>query len=90
MVQRLRTLAFGGAVLAGVGGLLAARRLPGSTSAWLFATGLAGACSVVLFGAVAVVTHATRVPRPAATAIGVALVGWQLARRVHRLRRRPR
>jgi hypothetical protein len=33
---------------------------------------------VVLFGAIAVVTHATRLPRPAATAIGVALVGWQL------------
>jgi hypothetical protein len=79
VVQRLRTLAFAGGVIAAIAGGLASKRLPGSTSTWIWSAALAGACSVVLFGAVAVITHAARLPRPAATAIGAVLIAWQVA-----------
>lgn len=78
VLQRLRAMAFGGAVVGGIAGQLAARRLPGSTLSWA-ASGAAAAASVgVLFVAVATVTHALRVPRAIATALAAAVFGWQL------------
>jgi hypothetical protein len=79
VVQRLRATTFGGAVLGGIAGLLAADRLPGSPTAWAAGAGGAGAAIGAGFTAVAVVTHALRVPRAVATALAVVLVTTQIA-----------
>ncbi len=79
VVQRLRAVAFGGAVIGGIAGLLAADRLPGSPTAWTASGAVFGALTGAAFVAVAVVTHALRVPRAAATAIAAALLAAQIA-----------
>lgn len=78
IVQRLRAMAFGGAVVGGIAGELAAIRLPGSPAAWTASGALAGAIVGVAFVVVAVLAHVWRFPRPAATAIAVALVAAQV------------
>jgi hypothetical protein len=79
LIQRMRAVAFAAALAGGIAGQLAAQRLPGSPVAWA-ASGALGAGAVgVLFVAVATITHALRVARPLATAIGVLIVGVQLA-----------
>lgn len=79
VLQRLRSLTFIGVVVGAIAGQLASRRLPGSAVAWTASTAGAIGCSLLLFGAVAVIAHAVRLPRPAATAIGAALITWQAA-----------
>lgn len=78
VVQRLRTLAFAGAVVGGTTGQLAARRLPGSGAAWTIAGAAAGACSILVFAAAAVIVHGWGISRPVATAIGLVLVATQV------------
>jgi hypothetical protein len=77
LVQRLRSSAFTGAIAGGIGGVLAAQRLPGSAAAWTASGAVAGALVGVVFVAIATITHALRVPRPAATALAVGIVVWQ-------------
>jgi hypothetical protein len=72
VAQRLRAVAFGGAVIAAIGGVLAARRLPGSMEAWAASGAGFGAAVGGAFVAVAVLTHVTRLPRWAATALAIA------------------
>ncbi len=75
--QRMRAVAFAGAVTGAIAGQLAARRLPGSAAAWAASGAVAAALSGLAFVAVAVVVHASRVPRWLATAAALALLVWQ-------------
>ncbi|HWM19285.1 MAG TPA: hypothetical protein VNO51_06340 [Ilumatobacteraceae bacterium] len=76
-VQRLRSAAFTASIVGGIGGVLAAQRLPGSPAAWIASGAAAGALVGLVFVAVASITHALRVSRPLATAVAAALVVWQ-------------
>jgi hypothetical protein len=77
LVQRFRSAAFAAAMIGGIGGVLAAQRLPGSAAAWTASGAAAGAFVGLVFVAIATITHAMRVPRPIATAVAIALVVWQ-------------
>jgi len=77
LVQRLRTAAFTASIVGGIGGVLAAQRLPGSAAAWTASGASAAALVGLVFVAVATITHALHVPRVVATAVAVALVVWQ-------------
>ncbi len=76
-VQRIRSLAFGGAVVGLIAGQAAGRRLPTSMYRWAGSFGLVGACLGLTFGAVAIIAHTRRLPEAWATAIGGALLGVQ-------------
>ena len=75
--QRMRSVAFGGAVTGAIAGQLASRRLPGSAAAWA----ASGAASLALMGlafvAAAVVVHALHLPRSAATALALLVLAAQ-------------
>ncbi len=77
LVQRFRSVAFPAAAIGGIGGVLAAQRLPGSAAAWTTSGAVAGALVGLMFVAVATVTHAMRASRRVASALAVALVAWQ-------------
>jgi len=77
VAQRFRALAAAGATIGGIGGLLAARRLPGSAAAWIAGGAVFGAAVATLFVAVATLAHAARLPSWMAGAIGSVTVGWQ-------------
>ncbi len=77
VAQRIRSTAAAGALVGVVAGVLAARRLPGSTTAWAAAGAVAGGCAVAIFAATAVVAHVTRLRQPLATTGGALLVGAQ-------------
>lgn len=78
VAQRMRALAFSGAVVGAMAGQLASRRLPGSAPAWAASVGAAGAVVGVAFVAVATVTHALHTSRSMATGLAVLVVGWQV------------
>ena len=78
-VQRFRTIAFAGAVAGGVTGQLAGRRLPGTELAWAMSGALFGALCGALFISVALLAHAARLPRWAATLLAGGVVAWQVA-----------
>jgi hypothetical protein len=75
--QRMRSVAFGLAVAAGVIGQLVARELEGSRGSWAAAGALFGALVGVAYVAAAVISHALRIHRWLATALGIAGVTWQ-------------
>lgn len=77
VLQRLRTVGLGAALVGAIAGQLAARRLPGSGVAWAASGALAGAATGATFVAVAVLAHARHLPRWAATAGGAAVVAAQ-------------
>lgn len=77
IAQRMRSIAFGAALAAGVIGQLVARELEGSRGSWAMAAALFGAMVGAIFVASAVIAHAIRMPRWAATGGGVIGVGWQ-------------
>ncbi|MET0460114.1 MAG: hypothetical protein ABW195_12765 [Ilumatobacteraceae bacterium] len=77
VVQRLRSVVFAAALVGGVAGQLAARRLPGSPEAWAASGALAGAATGALFVAVAVLVHVGRIPRWLATAVAVVVLAVQ-------------
>jgi len=79
VVQRLRSMAFAGALAGGIAGQLAARRLPGTTAAWSASGAVAGALIGLAFVAAATIGHALDVPRWAATAMGGLLLTAQIA-----------
>lgn len=79
VVQRMRTTAFGGALVGAIAGQLASRRLPGSAGSWTLAGTGAGTIAGLAFVGVAVVVHALGIARWAATTIAIALVAWQTA-----------
>ncbi len=77
ITQRIRAVAFGLALGGGVIGQLVARELEGSRAAWAASGALFGAAVGVCYAATAVVAHALRLPRWAATALGAAGLAWQ-------------
>jgi hypothetical protein len=79
VAQRLRSMAFTGALAGGVAGQLAARRLPGSTAAWTASGVITGALIGLAFVATATIAHALDVRRWLSTAVGAALIGVQVA-----------
>ena len=78
VVQRCRALAFAGLIVGGIAGELASRRLPGSAAAWAASGAATGALIGPLFVVTAVLTHALRVPRWAATALGAVVAVVQI------------
>lgn len=78
-VQRLRSAMFTGSVAGAVVGQLAGRRLPGSLLAWASGGALYGATVALAWMGLGLVAHTLRVPRWAATAAGLAVLGWQVA-----------
>jgi hypothetical protein len=78
VVQRCRAVAFGGLLVGGVAGQLAARRLPGSTPAWAASGAAAGALIGLLFAVTAVIAHALRMPRWSATGLAAVVVVAQI------------
>ena len=75
--QRLRAVAFGGAIVGAIGGELAARRLPGTGAAWALSGAAAGAATGAAFVAVAVLAHVARLPRWAATGLAAVVLAAQ-------------
>ena len=73
-VQRLRSALFASSLTGAVVGQLAGRRLPGSLLAWAAAGALFGAVVACLWIGSALLTHALRVPRAAATSMGLVVV----------------
>ena len=71
--QRVRAVAFGGALAGGVAGLLAEQRVPSSAGAWVWWGAVFGAAIGALFVAAATVVHAARIPNWLATPVGGAL-----------------
>ena len=79
--QRLRAMAFAGAIAGGTANQLLGRRVPDHPSlvGWAVWGAFAGAVLGASFVVAALVVHVTRMPRWVATALGYALVGWQVA-----------
>ena len=81
-VQRIRTFMFAGAIAGGVANQLLGRRVP-SASAGLPTFAMWGAIAGSIVGALFVVSallsHGLHIPRWSATAVGSALLAWQLA-----------
>jgi len=75
--QRLRSIVFGLALTAAVLGQLVATELEGSRAAWAASAGIFGAIVGAVFVSTAIITHALRVPRWAATLIGGIALTWQ-------------
>ena len=73
-IRQIRFLAFVGAVTGAVAGQLAEHRLPGSTWAWVGAGALGGLTAALLGSGSAYVAGGLRLPRPATSGIGVALL----------------
>ena len=77
VIQRFRSMTFGGALVGAIAGQLGARRLPGSPEAWAGSVAVAGATMGAAFVAVAVLTHVLRAPRWLATTIAGVVLGTQ-------------
>ncbi len=75
--QRLRSAAFAIGLSGAVLGQLIATEVEGSRTAWAAACGVYGAIVGSTFVATAVLSHALRVPRWAATLVATILVAWQ-------------
>jgi hypothetical protein len=75
--QRLRSAAFAVGLTGAVLGQLIATEVEGSRAAWAAACGVFGAIVGSTFVSTAVLGHALRVPRWAATLVATIVVGWQ-------------
>jgi len=75
--QRLRAAAFAVGLAGAVLGQLIATEVEGSRAAWAAACGVFGVIVGVTFVATAVIAHAVRLPRPAATLLATVVVAWQ-------------
>jgi hypothetical protein len=78
ITQRLRSIVFGLALTGAIIGQLVATELEGSRAAWAASMGIFGAIVGAVFVSTAVITHALRVPRWAATLIGGIALTWQV------------
>jgi hypothetical protein len=78
-LRQVRSAAFGGLCLGAVAGNLAGHRLPGRFAVWVVADAGFGLVAGVLAVGVALLACGLRLPRPAASAIGVALLAWSAA-----------
>lgn len=76
-VQRIRAVAFAGALAGAIAGELAARRMPGSIGEWAAWGVVYGVSCALAYVGGALVAHGLRLPRPAAFVIGAVLLVWQ-------------
>jgi hypothetical protein len=79
IAQRGRSVAFAMALFLGILGQLVAREIDGSRAAWAASGALFGALLAALYVGAAVVAHALRLPRPAASTIFILSLAWQSA-----------
>lgn len=79
IAQRGRSVAFAIALSLGILGQLVAREIDGSRAAWAASGALFGVLLAALYVGAAVVAHAIRLPRPAASGIFVLGLAWQSA-----------
>lgn len=79
VVQRLRTLAFAGAITGATANQLLGRRVPdhANLALWALYGAVAGAAIASLYVIAALLVHTLRVPRLVANAVAVALLAWQ-------------
>ena len=77
ITQRLRAVAFGLGLGLAVLGQLVAREIDGSRAAWAASGALFGALIAAFYVGDAVVAHALRLPRSAATVVATVAVAWQ-------------
>ena len=75
--QRVRGAMFCAATAGAIVGQLAGRRLPGSLLAWAAGGALFGATAAMVWGGSALLAHTLRMPRWAATSVGLAALVWQ-------------
>ncbi len=78
-LHQLRSAAFAGLCVGAVVGRLAGQRLPGRFASWAVASAGFGLVAAVLSVGAALLACGVRLKRPAATALGVALLGWSAA-----------
>lgn len=82
-VQRMRTLAFTGAIVGGTVGLLIGKRMPEGwqpgRAGFVLLGALGGAVTAATFVVAALLVHSLHVHRAVATLAGTALVAWQAA-----------
>jgi hypothetical protein len=81
-IQRLRTFAFMGAIAGATANQLLSRRVTASGTSlvvWALWGAIAGALMAMLFVIAALLIHGLGISRWFTTAIGTALVGWQVA-----------
>jgi hypothetical protein len=88
-IRQLRFFGFVGIVAGGIAGEMAARRLPGSTIAWIATGSLAGLTLVGLCAGVAMLAAGTRMPRWLATLVGLVLLVLAVAHAVGALATSP-
>ncbi|WP_420451833.1 hypothetical protein [Ilumatobacter sp.] len=79
LVQRMRSISFALGLAIAVVAQFVAREIAGSRAAWAASGALFGAVLGAMFVGSAVVAHALRLPRAAATASGGVVVAWQAA-----------
>ena len=77
-MQRVRSMAFSGAIAGAIAGQLAARRLPGSPGAWLLWGAGYGKMVALGFVLSALIAHGSRLPRWFCSSLGTALLVWQI------------
>ena len=77
--QRVRGAIFSAATAGAIVGQLAGRRLPGSLLAWAAGGALFGATAAMVWGGSALLAHTLRLPRWAATSVGLLVLVWQSA-----------
>lgn len=77
IIQRFRAIAFALGLGLAIIGQLVARELDGSRAAWAASGALFGALLAALYVGAAVVAHALRLPRWAATTVATTAVVWQ-------------
>lgn len=78
-IRQLRFLLLVGAATGGVGGLLAARRFPGGTIAWVASGGAAGGAAILVAFGAAVMMSGLRARRWLAGGLALAVVSWSAA-----------
>ena len=78
-LRQVRSAAFGGLCVGAVVGNLAGHRLPGGFAGWVVADAAFGLLAAGLAVGAAVLACGLRLPRPAATAIGLGLLAWSAA-----------
>lgn len=77
ITQRLRAVTFGLALGLAVLGQLVAREIEGSRAAWAASGALFGVLVAAFYVGAAVVAHALRLPRAAASVVATLAVAWQ-------------
>jgi hypothetical protein len=87
--RQLRFLVLVGAGIGATAGLLATRRLPEPTAAWLLAGALLGATVAALGFGAALVASGSGLPASVSTTVGLALVAWSVGDLADRLPTAP-